>query len=72
MLTLEFDFWVVVEEKWKQKIIPYATVLKENKHRKSLCDIDALWCQKEMADSCYISKICDYWSVPLSIEIAQN
>ena len=72
MLTLEFDFWIVVEEKWNEKIIPYAAVLKENKYRKSLCDIDALWYQKEMADSCYISKIFDYWGVPLSVEIAQN
>ena len=29
--------------------MPDATVLKENKYGKSLCDIDALWCQREVA-----------------------
>ena len=72
MLTLEFEFWIVKGEKWNVKIIPDATVLKENKYGKSLCDNDALWCQKEMADSYYISEILDYWKVPLSVEIIQN
>ena len=49
----------MTDRKINVKIIPDATVLKENKYGKSLCDIDALWCQKEMADSCYISKISD-------------
>ena len=69
MLILVFDFWIVVEEKWNE---PKWTVLNENKHRKLLCDINALQYLKEMADSCYISKIFDYWRVPLSAEIAQN
>ena len=72
MLTLEFDIWIVVEENWNEKIIPHATVLKENKYRKSLCDINALWCQKDMADSYYILKFFDNWRVPLSVEITQN
>ena len=42
------------------KIVPDTTVLKGNKYRKSLCDIDALWCQKEMTDSCYTSKVFDF------------
>ena len=42
MLTLEFEFWIVAGEKKNAKIIPHATVLKENKYGKSLCDIDAL------------------------------
>ena len=33
---------MVVEEKWNVKIIPDATVLKENKYGKSICDINAL------------------------------
>ena len=41
MLTLEFEFRIAMEEKWIVKIIPDATVLKENKYRKLLCDIDA-------------------------------
>ena len=31
MLTLEFEFSIIVEEKQKIKIIPDTTVLKENK-----------------------------------------
>ena len=60
MLTLEFEFWIVAVGKKNTKIIPHATVMEENKYGKSLCDIDTLRCQKEMADSCYISKISDY------------
>ena len=44
MLTLEFDFWIVVKEKWNEKIIPYTIVLKENKYRTSLRNID--WCNE--------------------------
>ena len=55
--TLEFDFWIVVEEKWNEKIIPYATALNENKSRKSLCDTDTLWCQKEMTNYGSFQKI---------------
>ena len=42
MLTLEFKFRIVVEEKQNIKIIPDTTVLKENKQGKSLCGTDAL------------------------------
>ena len=32
MLTWEFEFWIVADEKQNVKIIPYATVLKESKY----------------------------------------
>ena len=69
-----FRIWILNCRRWKikQKIIPDATVLKENKWGKSLCDNDALWCQKKLTDSCYISKVFDCWKVPLPVEIAQN
>ena len=41
MLPLEFEFSIVLEEKYILKIIPDATVLKKNKYEKSLCDIVA-------------------------------
>ena len=31
-----------------------------NKYKKLQCDIDTLWCQKVVTDSCYISKIFVY------------
>ena len=42
----------------KRKIMPDATVLKENKYGKSLCDTEVLWCKYQ-----YNTKETNKWKV---------